>query len=609
MSNIEGIDTGCDLDTLLGSLDPSSPTPAAGITPGSSTIDNQETFQTPDPASSVLFSQQSLSINQDGEDLSARGHEPPRLQVTGQLPLSKPNAAQRNTINPQSLPRDAIARRFVDAYFRNTNRAYPFVDRAKILRGLESMRGIPGSRNDTSSTLLYLIMAIGCTTLQRAGQIPNDTTSKFDIAYAAIIQECIGREDTESIQILLLLALYSLFDPNGASAWSIIGIVSRKALLLGLSRKISEEKSLSAADIELRHRLFWSIYVFDRMMAVSLGYSVALVDDNVDVSLPSLTIDEFASTEKPYFASILQTNRHVIQLRQLEDRILREIHLRKSSDIAAISRTDRRAIQQDIRSNIEGWYSTGCLVSSLEADNLPIHNSVTWQSARYYHLLILLYYPCQFNSFVPIPGTELLRFAQKHLQSTSALFQQRQLPLNQVTLCRMFPVGLVLLHSFAASALSGTPFAAREEVAVVINILEAFSEGWIQAHRAAHIFRQFMAIIAGVSGEGPLHLSAQLYGSFETGMSKDLYRELLRPIMNGFLAIMQEVLGATTCYCFYEMPDERDLIDASASTARCPPADAAPLAPTRASTSFPAMPDADASSMNYDWGSGEFTFI
>ncbi|KAK8093501.1 hypothetical protein PG997_000186 [Apiospora hydei] len=464
-----------------------------------------------------------------------------------------------STMTAQRLPPDAAARRFVDAYFRNV-----FGDFAQ-------------RRRDADSTLLYLIMAIGCTTLQRAGQIPDDTALRFDVAYSDIIQECLCRESIESIQILVLLALYSLFDPSGASAWSIVGIVSRQAMLLGLSRRASDETTLSATAIELRHRLFWSIYVLDRMMATSLGLPVALTDENMDVPLPGLTVEEFASAERSHFATILQTSRHVIQLRQMEDRILRHVHFRRQAEVSSLTYADRRAILQEMRADIENWYSNGCLVSPLEPDNVPIHNSITWLSARYYYLLLLLYYPSHFNSPPNnsssasrgdganggvVSKAELLRFAQKHLQSTSALFHQRQLPLNRVTLCRLLPVGLVLIRSFLASSYChgegavsrvGTgaagdmmPFAAREDVAVLTSILDAFPEGWDTARRGAQILRQFLGLLTSISAAPPRTTTPASC------------QDMMRPVVSAYLALMQDVLGKASCYRFLDVPEDDD---------------------------------------------------
>ncbi|GKT44309.1 protein STB5 [Colletotrichum spaethianum] len=627
---VEAVDTGTDLTSLLGSspaatavgqpLEINPTTPANGATPGSMSVGSnrgepRDTFavhQQPHSTSgSIMFDQRSLAVNVDSESPSSRGNDHVRALLQpapdpGRI-LGIEGLRDGEGFTSSSLPRDAIARRFVDAYFRNVNRAYPFVNRTKVLRDLESLGESSKRRRDADSTLLYLIMAIGCTTLQRAGQIPNDTASKFDVGYADIIQECLVREDLESIQILVLVALYSLFDPKGISTWSIAGIVSRQAMLLGLSRRSSEDKNLSAMDIELRHRLFWSIYVLDRMMAISLGLPVALIDENVDVPLPGLTIEEFASPDRQHFASILQTNRHVIQLRQLEDRILKQIHTRKQSEVAALSQADRRAIAQNIRSEIENWYSNGCLVSPLEPDNVPIHNSVTWLSARYYHLLLLLHYPCHFNSCGSIvSAVELLRFAQKHLQSTSVLLQQRQLPLNRVTLCRLFPVGLVLIHSFIACAAECTSFSARDEVAVIVSILEAFPEGWTQARQAAHVFRQFMGLISGVPNNGytTLHFPSNVYGNGQMTSSRESYQAMVRPIITGLVALMQEVLGKSTCYAFHEFPDDCGGQPSAPAGFRGQTA-FSPTGPTRSSAAV----GNDESSMDYGWGSLELGFL
>ncbi|KAI9162658.1 fungal specific transcription factor domain-containing protein [Paramyrothecium foliicola] len=470
-----------------------------------------------------------------------------------------------------AMARNAIARRFVDAYFRHINRAYPFVNRSKVLRKFDTVTSLSRRRGDTESTLLHLIMALGCTTLQRVGQVPGDTASNFDVQYAEIIQEClVGQDEGDSMQILVLLALYALWDPQGISTWSIIGIVARQAMLSGLSRKDSEDKKhLPAIDVELRCRLFWSIYVLDRVVAISLGVPVALADNNIDIPLPGLTVEEFASPDRQYYASMLQTNRHVIQLRQLEDSILSQIHTRKRAEVAALSQADREVTLKQFRSDIENWYSNGCLVSHLEADNVPIHSSVTWLSARYYHLLLLLHYPCHFNSgSTLVSPVELLRWTQRHLQSTSALLLQRQLPINQLTLCRILPVGLILLHCFSSCPTECVAHSATDDVSIIISILEAFPDRWLYAHQAVQVFRQLMNVNLsssniGGNGYGRLGISddynpsSQSVAAAATASLKDSYADAIRSLIDDHIALMRRVLGKSTCYALYKFPKKR----------------------------------------------------
>jgi hypothetical protein len=479
----------------------------------------------------------------------------------------------------RTLSEDALARRLVDAYFRHIHRAYPFMNKAQVLRELEHSGDSAWPRRSSDSTLLFLVMVLGCTTLQRSGQMSSDVSSKFDVPSAEIVQECLLREDLESIQILVLLALYSLFDPGATSTWSIAGIAARKAMSFGLSRRASEDRTLSVTEVEFRHRLFWSTWVLDRVMSISRGLPPALSDDNIDVPLPGLTVEEFASPDRQHFASVLQTHRHVIHLRQLEDRILTQIHTRRQSEVAALSQSDRQAVVREIRMDIENWYSHGCLLSPLEADNVPIHSSVAWLSARYYQLLFFLHYPCQFNSFGSlVPAVELLRFAQKHLQSTMVLLQQRQLPLNRVTLCRIFPVGLVLMHCFI-SCTECTPFLALEELDSVIRVLEAFPEPWAHARQGCQLFRQFRSAVSGLSRQTPLH-----------------YQALLRPVMTEMASLMQDVLGKTTFYFFHEFLGGRGPMDQTGHS---------PTGPLQSSMAM----------MNDDgiiedgWGSLEFGFM
>lgn len=546
--SVEAVETGTDLVPILGGRKVVRSGDASSRLPGPAT-----------PPSEIHVSREQLPLGPPSIDLHsnlASPLDPGSVGATSshlsyQGSTSTDGSNKRRKIASQNVPSGPTAVRFVDAYFRNVNRAYPFVNQAKVRRDLESLgtEGISRLHREPAMTLLYLAMAIGCTTLERAGQIPCGTRRQFDISYSDIIQECLNGDTIESIQILVLLALYSLFDPAGTSAYSIVGIAARQAMLFGLTRRAPDEATQDPVEIELRHRLYWSIYVLDRMMAASQGLSVALIDENADVPLPSLTVEEFASPERSTYAKNLQTSRHVIQLRQLEDKILNLVHLRRQAEAAALSPAERRAILHNIRAEIEDWYSNGCLMSPMEADNVPIHSSITWLSARYYHLLLLLYFPNYFNSSATaITRPEVIQFARKQIQSNSALFIQRQLPLNRVTLCRLFPVCLVLMHDFAATygaedwaAPTTQSFEAREEISLLISIFEAFPDGWVIAHQFGRIIQQFAGIIAGTI--------TPYYGTQA--------RDNIQTCITALTALMQQYLGKASCFQCIEFPPEK----------------------------------------------------
>ncbi|KAJ4198310.1 Rac GTPase-activating protein BCR/ABR [Fusarium falciforme] len=593
-ARIEDIETGSDLAALLGSRLNLSPTDQATLQEqarGQNVLDALS-------SSDLSPAQVQVGLLPSHAEPGHSGLEPPSLgvQIDGSITTSpidsdsaRPTGRQ---VSHQSstdthdleadsfaaghgLPADAAARRFVDAYFRNVNGAYPFVNQAKILENLETLGDLAQRLRDSQSTLLYLVMSIGCTTLERASRVPRDTAKQFKVAYAEIIQECVCRDSIESVQILMLLALYSLFDPAGALVYSIVGIAARQAITIGLTRRPVDENTYPPAETELRHRLYWSIFALDRMMAVSQGLPVAL-PDNADVPFPGLTVEEFASGERITYARRLQTSRHVIQLRQLEGRILEQIHFRREADIAELTPLDRRATLSSLRATIEDWHSQGCLMSPIGGDNTTIHSSTTWLSARYYYLLLLLYYPNHFNSSAgAVSRQELQQFAQRQLQATSALFQQQQLPLNCNTLYRLMPICLVLMYDFVEICRSANwtsqstfPFLARDEVAVALSVLEAFPKEWSLAHRAAQVVRQFAGVISGgmaafFSDEAVFPLGAA-GGATTTGENaagevyggKESLPVLMKPCIARLTSLMQEMMGKSTCFQFVEYPSD-----------------------------------------------------
>ena len=364
------------------------------------------------------------------------------------------------------------------------------------------------------------------------------------VPYARILSGCLLSPNIKHLQILTLLSLYSLFDPKGISTWSIVGILTRQAITLGLSRT-DACPDLSPHEEEIRHRLFWSIFTLDRMLAVSIGHPMGLVDENMNIPQPAVTVDEFASSERTEHASLLQLNRHIIQLRQLEQRILSSIHLKNHAEISNTTSADRSAISRQLRSAIDDWYSLGCLVCLPEADNIPIHSTITWLNARYYNLLILLYYPCQFNSHPKhSSAADLFSYIQKYFKYNYILFENKQLPLNSITLNRLIPACLVLLRCF--SAMQPSNFSAKVELQNCIDIFRSFPAGWLSAHQAANVVAEFQRIVTSHETYAATRLVG-CTGSNTVPFTSSIIADL-RKLVADLSKITARALSPTSCY-------------------------------------------------------------
>lgn len=438
-----------------------------------------------------------------------------------------------NVLSPS--PAQPAGRQLVDAYFRHIHRSYPFLDRTAILKEVDSMLGL-SEGFEHMSRKLYLVMAIGCTTLRRIGRVSDELCAKFKISGHDILQDCLSKNDIESIEELLLLALYTFFDPLGLSPWITTGIITRQIMSMGLARKLSSSHGFTLSQVETRHRLFWSIYSLDRVVSVSTGLPFGFADTNTNIPLPGICLEEYASPDREYFTVTLQVNRHIINLRQLESSILELIHFVSPHKL---THSDRRALMADLRTKIEDWYTQGCLVNPLERDNIPFHNTILWLNCRYQSLLLLLYMPSALNYELSNEHLHVFQSAaMKHIQLSKVLFQQRHLPLNWVTLCRLVALCPMLLYIVIRSS-TGILISVKESAVFCGEILEAFNESWLLAKKAAGVFRLFDGISEAQTPNTATGINIRL----------DINKAQLHMVLEEARDLIEETMGRSSLYC------------------------------------------------------------
>ena len=149
-------------------------------------------------------------------------------------------------------------------------------------------------------------------------------------------------------------------------------------------------------------------------------------------------------------------------------------------------------ILSDLRKEIEDWYYQ---VKSVDNANTSVRQSVSfhllvpWYTARYNHLLILLYRPSYLN---PRPSQDLLDILGKScletLSYTYKLFKAKLLPLNWTTLYRFLMVCTTILYCLCKWAID--LMESKTEICYCIEIFQAFGSDWIVAKKCAEVFRK-----------------------------------------------------------------------------------------------------------------------
>lgn len=83
-----------------------------------------------------------------------------------------------------------------------------------------------------------------------------------------------GRCNIPTIQALLLISAQECGAGNCTQAWMYSGVAFRLAEDLGITidaRKYAGNVLLTDEDIEIRNRLFWSCYIWDKMISLYMG--------------------------------------------------------------------------------------------------------------------------------------------------------------------------------------------------------------------------------------------------------------------------------------------------------------------------------------------------
>lgn len=279
--------------------------------------------------------------------------------------------------------------------------------------------------------------------------------------------------------------MYLLFKPSDLDPRAIVGVLTRHAQSIGLLAEPQNAADLLPRTLELRRRLSWSVYVFDRMVSISYGLPFGFANEAMQVPLPSIMIHEYASEEGHQYTIALQVSRHVVSLRQLETRIVNSIY-NKSSSLPP----------QELRRQIEDWYTQGCLLSSSalwEQDQLPFHTTITWLNVRYQNLLLLLYTPAHGDAAAEDNLPKIQAAAQQYIQLSLILHEHRHLPMNWVTLCRLLSLAAIFLYCIGrwSSSLGEIP-----EIPLLASLLDLFPLTWKPAFEASRILRRLTEVIS-----------------------------------------------------------------------------------------------------------------
>ncbi|KAI2791060.1 Positive regulator of purine utilization [Penicillium oxalicum] len=240
------------------------------------------------------------------------------------------------------FPERELAERLVDLYFEHANPQMPILHRGDFMELLD--RTYLAEENKRSPRALYIlniVFAIGAGIIfedrsqsqdeeDDAGLGRASSTSKrprlshhqfqpeeYHASAIVHLESFLGSSPSEGfggleeLQAVLLLASFALLRPVAPGLWYIVGVAMRLAVDLGLhyedgvglgsvkdgnknqSHVEPSERGRREWVRDLRRRLWWCVYSFDRLVATCVGRPFGINDQAISTEFPSLVDDTF----------------------------------------------------------------------------------------------------------------------------------------------------------------------------------------------------------------------------------------------------------------------------------------------------------------------------
>lgn len=167
-----------------------------------------------------------------------------------------------------------------------------------VLKTLQNLP--PGHRAIPPSfdfLIIYLCLSISAT----LGSAKTGHEQKHMIFSGSLFEEGIQHfsekaripSDLAGIQVTLLVLQYAAINPRQANVWVLTGTVMRACLELGLHREAPDREMFDQLTLDLRRRVFWSAYCFDRSICSALQRPLSIPDDSIDAEFPSTFDDRY----------------------------------------------------------------------------------------------------------------------------------------------------------------------------------------------------------------------------------------------------------------------------------------------------------------------------
>ncbi|KAF9890073.1 hypothetical protein FE257_006234 [Aspergillus nanangensis] len=192
--------------------------------------------------------------------------------------------------------------KLVDAYFKNVHPWVPNIHQASFRRKISTPEGLKNQELLLHAMIVGALRFINTSTPHCALDCTNRAIEQSRNKVVLISMSNMSVEKLQALTIIAFAHLtvhYEMGDGEPSKAWPIVASLTRTVEFLQLSIETADKEgpntflsppSLPAPvnwlEEEERRRVFWNIFILDRICSVTTGWNIGLTADNVSRRLP-----------------------------------------------------------------------------------------------------------------------------------------------------------------------------------------------------------------------------------------------------------------------------------------------------------------------------------
>jgi hypothetical protein len=246
---------------------------------------------------------QNTSLNVQTPESDAAPGEDDQLPAGAAKSASKWLWKINEVLPPPSITGGASTLTFEDlldlsqSYFDHWHPAFPFLHAPSLIdymrhisqAGLQLPAATPA--DNLQNIILRSVMSISVADRRQMNASRKTLPStfvfhSFNDAISSVQLVLLEESSILSLQALVSVQLFLITMHRYNAASRLEGLAVRLAFQLGLHRCPHRTSSAPDKEIELRKRLFWSIYCIDRYICIRLGTPLGIRSDEMDVCFP-----------------------------------------------------------------------------------------------------------------------------------------------------------------------------------------------------------------------------------------------------------------------------------------------------------------------------------